>query len=54
MEVVYRPLGADDVENVRWALYAALAWDPALVLPPRARVVSQDKFSWPTRGPNVG
>ena len=34
MEVVYRPLGVDEVEHVRWALYAALAWDPARELPP--------------------
>ena len=31
-----RELSADDVELVRWALYTALAWDPARTLPPPA------------------
>ena len=29
-----RELTAGDAEHVRWALYAALAWDPARQLPP--------------------
>jgi [ribosomal protein S18]-alanine N-acetyltransferase len=29
-----RPLTAADVEHVRWALYEALAWNPARKLPP--------------------
>jgi GNAT superfamily N-acetyltransferase len=29
-----RPLGPEDLEHVRWALYAALAWTPARELPP--------------------
>lgn len=35
MEVVLRRAGVDDVEHVKWALYAALDWDPQRQLPPR-------------------
>jgi ribosomal protein S18 acetylase RimI-like enzyme len=34
MDVVFRPAGADDVEQVKWALYTALAWNPERQLPP--------------------
>jgi ribosomal protein S18 acetylase RimI-like enzyme len=34
MDVVIRELGAADVEQVRWALYAALDWNPSRELPP--------------------
>ena len=34
MELAVRPLGAEDVEHVRWALFAAVDWDPARELPP--------------------
>jgi GNAT superfamily N-acetyltransferase len=33
-EVETRPAGPDDVEAIRWALYAALAWNPVRRLPP--------------------
>lgn len=29
-----RPLGVDDLEHVKWALHAALSWDPGRDLPP--------------------
>jgi ribosomal protein S18 acetylase RimI-like enzyme len=32
--VTYRPATADDGEQIRWALYTALAWDPERDLPP--------------------
>jgi GNAT superfamily N-acetyltransferase len=34
IDVVFRPAGADDVEHVKWALYAALDWNPERQLPP--------------------
>lgn len=34
MDVVVRELGAADVEQIRWALYTALAWNPERQLPP--------------------
>ena len=35
MDVRYRRAGADDVEEIRWALFEALAWNPERELPPR-------------------
>jgi len=32
--VIVRQAGADDVAAIRWALYAALAWNPDRLLPP--------------------
>lgn len=32
--MIVREAGADDVEAIKWALYAALAWNPDRVLPP--------------------
>jgi ribosomal protein S18 acetylase RimI-like enzyme len=32
--VIVREAGAEDVDAIRWALYAALAWNPERVLPP--------------------
>jgi GNAT superfamily N-acetyltransferase len=32
--VIVREAGADDVAAIRWALYAALAWNPERALPP--------------------
>lgn len=34
MDVTYRPLGPNELEHVKWALYEAVAWDPERVLPP--------------------
>jgi GNAT superfamily N-acetyltransferase len=34
VSIAFRPLGADDVEHVKWALYEAVSWDPDRVLPP--------------------
>jgi ribosomal protein S18 acetylase RimI-like enzyme len=34
IDVELRPAGAEDLEHVKWALYAALAWDPERRLPP--------------------
>jgi hypothetical protein len=34
VEVVVRPLGADEVDQVRWALYEAVSWSPERELPP--------------------
>lgn len=34
MNLSFRPLTPDDVEHVRWALLAALAWNPERQLPP--------------------
>lgn len=34
MTVAFRPLGGDDVEHVKWALYEAVSWAPDRVLPP--------------------
>ena len=34
VDVVFRPLRADEVEHVRWALFEAVAWDPGRELPP--------------------
>jgi ribosomal protein S18 acetylase RimI-like enzyme len=33
-DVALRPLRADEVEHVRWALFEAVAWDPGRELPP--------------------
>jgi len=33
-DVTFRPARADDAEQIRWALYEALAWHPERELPP--------------------
>jgi ribosomal protein S18 acetylase RimI-like enzyme len=55
VETVIRELTADDVEPVRWALYAALAWNPARELPPVERVLLHPEVAryhrdWGRRG----
>jgi len=37
---VIRELTADDVEQVKWALYAALAWSPDRELPPAEQTLA--------------
>jgi ribosomal protein S18 acetylase RimI-like enzyme len=34
VDVSYRPVAPDDVDWIKWALYTALAWNPARELPP--------------------
>jgi ribosomal protein S18 acetylase RimI-like enzyme len=40
VEPVIRELTADDVEEVKWALYAALAWSPDRELPPAEQTLA--------------
>jgi GNAT superfamily N-acetyltransferase len=42
---VIRTLTADDVEEVRWALYAALAWSPDRQLPPLERTLQHPEVA---------
>ena len=50
MDVVLRPLRADDVEHVRWALFEAVAWDPERELPPFAVAIEHPELARYHRG----
>jgi ribosomal protein S18 acetylase RimI-like enzyme len=45
MDVDLRPLEADEVEHVRWALHEAVSWDPERVLPPFDVVVEHPELA---------
>jgi GNAT superfamily N-acetyltransferase len=40
MDVSFRPADEEDAAEIRWGLYEALAWNPALELPPRDAVLA--------------
>ena len=44
-EVTYRPLGSDDVEHVKWALFEAVPWDPDRELPPYEWAIEHPELS---------
>jgi len=49
-DVVLRAAGPDDLEWVKWALYAAVAWDPGRRLPPPEVTVEHPELARYHRG----
>jgi GNAT superfamily N-acetyltransferase len=45
VDVVLRPLEADEVEHVRWALCEAVSWDPERELPPPEVLVEHPELA---------
>jgi ribosomal protein S18 acetylase RimI-like enzyme len=45
MEVTFRPLGPDDVELVKWALYEAVSWSPERELPPHDVLIDHPQLA---------
>jgi hypothetical protein len=44
-EVTFRPLGPDEVEHVKWALFEAVAWNPDREVPPYELVVEHPELA---------
>jgi ribosomal protein S18 acetylase RimI-like enzyme len=49
-DVSLRPLGAADVEHVKWGLYEAVAWDPERELPPFEHTIEHPELARYHRG----